>query len=101
PVRHAHAGEQHARKLFRRERYRHTNHRAKYSRLAQPVPERRSLAHSLDARATQRHCVLANLQTALRPFDFRRRKIREIVTEIARQKIVNIMLAWIYSSHER
>ena len=53
-----------------------------------------------NAGAAQRHGVLANLQATLRPLNLRRREIGQIIAEIARKKIVDVVFARIYSGHE-
>src|SRR5271157_335377 len=67
-----HSGEQHALKLFWRKRYGNANHRAENTRVAQPVPERRPLAHGLDFCFAEGDGILANLDVALRTLDFGR-----------------------------
>src|ERR1019366_4370222 len=78
-VGHTHPGKQHALKLLRRKRDRNANHGTENSRVAQPMPERRALPHSLDFRFAERNGILANLQMPLRPLDLSRRKKWKIV----------------------
>src|SRR5258708_39421960 len=54
-VGHAHAREQHSRKFLGWESYRNANDGTENSSLAQPVPERKSLAHVLDFRLTPQY----------------------------------------------
>src|SRR6202035_3923672 len=97
---HTHPGKQHALKLLRRKRDGNTNHGTKNSRIAQPVPERSALTHSLDFCLAEWNGIFSNLQMPLRTLDFSRRKIRKIVAGIARQKIVNVVFARIHPGHE-
>src|SRR5579872_2796057 len=99
-VRHTHAGEQHPGEFLRRKSYGHANHGAENTRLAQPMPERRSAPHPFNSGSAERHRVFANLPAPLWSFDLRRRKVRQVVAEIPRQKIIDIVLARIHSSHK-
>src|SRR5216683_913705 len=60
----AHAGEQHAGKLFGRESHWNANHRTENSRLAQPMPERCSAAQAFDLGLAERQRVFADAQVA-------------------------------------
>src|SRR5258708_35105671 len=100
-VGHTHSGKQHALKLLWRKRDRNANHGTENSRVTQPVPERRALPHGLDFRLAEWNGIFSNLQMPLRPLDFRRRKIRQIIAGIARQKIVDVVFARIHPGHAR
>src|SRR6266849_2527896 len=72
-IRHAHAGEQHSRKLLRRKSNRNANDRTENPSLSPPVPEGRPFAHGSDFRLAEGDGILTNLDAPLRPLDFRRR----------------------------
>src|SRR4029077_21201751 len=67
----AHAGEQHAGKLFGRESHWNANHRTENSPLAQPMPERCSAAQAFDLGLAERQRVFADAQVALGLADLR------------------------------
>ena len=48
---------------------------------------------AFDLGLAERNGIFADLDMTFRPLDFRRRKKRQIVLQIARQKIVDVVLA--------
>src|SRR6202140_244780 len=100
-VGHAHPGKEHALKLLWRKRDGNSNHGTENSGIAQPGPERRALTHSFDFCFAEWNGIFSNLQMPLRTLDFSRRKIGKIVAGIARQKVVDVVFAWIHPGHER
>ena len=64
------------------------------------MPERRASSHAFDLRLAERDGVLADLQAPLRPFDFSRREKWKVVILIAREEVINVVLAGIHARHK-
>src|ERR1700722_9081820 len=90
-VRDTHAGKQNSREFLRRESHRHTNHRTKNTRFAEPMPERCSAAHAFDSGTAERDRVFANPPTPLRSLNLRRGQVGKVVAKIPRQEIVDVV----------
>src|SRR2546427_13238888 len=65
------------------------------------MPERSTTTHALDRGLAERNRILANLHAPLRPPNFCRREEWEVVVQVPRKKIVNVVFAGIDSCHER
>src|SRR2546430_11573924 len=65
------------------------------------MPKRRTATHTLDRGLAERDRILANLYTPFRAANFCRREEWEVVVQVPRKKIVNVVFAGIDSCHER